>query len=88
MSTGLVRGLSLQAAALVVSEKAAELRTGSGVGLWTEVGANVVLVGLATESGSCAIAVDRAEYDGLKLLEMIDLGSVHDQGAARLAAAG
>ena len=72
MTTGLVAGLSLQKAADVVAEKAASLLSpGQLYAIWTEVGASVVLVGIATPVAAFAMAIDRSEYDGLKLMEML-----------------
>lgn len=85
---GLVEGLSLQKAADVVAAKAAsQLRPGDRLSLWTETGASTVLVGVATPQWSCALAINRSEYNGLKLMEILDGGLLH-QGAAGIAAAG
>lgn len=64
----------------LVTRKALELAAQSGnVGIYTEVGQSSVMVGLATKSGVCAVAIDRAEYDGMKILEMIERGMFHDK---------
>ena len=88
MTTGLVAGLSLQRAAEVVAAKAAEqLQPGQSYAVWTEVGASTVLVGIATPEAAGTIAINRSEYDGLKLMEILN-GHLFPQGPAGLAAAG
>lgn len=80
MTTGLVAGMGLARAAEVVAEKAASLLSpGRRRAVWTEVGSLTVLVGIATPDATCAVAINRPEYDGLKLMEILD-GCVLDQG--------
>ena len=87
MTTGLVTGMPLQKAAVVVAAKAAsQLRPGDGLAFWTETGSSSVLVGVATPELSYAVAIDRSEYDGLKLMEIL-FGRVLHKGPAGLAAA-
>lgn len=87
MATKLVEGLSAQAAAEAVAAAAArELEPGKRLGVWTEVGSKTVLVGIAVPGGMATITIDRAEYDGLKLLGIIDGSAVHE-GPQRGAAA-
>lgn len=78
---------TLASAAATATRKAIENKGAGAVGIYTMTGSAVVIVGIATQSGACAVAIDRAEYDGLKLMEMF-LGSVHDEGPARRPAAG
>ena len=78
MTTGLLAGLSLGAAAVAVSEKAASmLRPGDKLAVWTEVGQSAVLIGIATAAGSAAVSVDRSEYDGLRVMEALFGGVLH-----------
>ena len=68
-------GMSLEEACEAIRAEAEKMLAGSGarLGLWTEVGRKSVLVGVALAGkASCVLSIDRAEYDGMKLLEAIE----------------
>ena len=75
MTTGLVVGLNMEQATAAVSAEAerrrAELDTDLHV--WTETGRKSVLVGIARRGRPAAtMLIPKDEYDGLKLLEMLE----------------
>ncbi len=75
MTSPVTQGLGMKAAAAAVAEKAAEelaRSPGAKAGIWTEVGSSVVLVGYATPGACGAIAIDRSEYDGLAVMEILE----------------
>lgn len=75
MSTGLIKpGMKLLQACEEVSRKAEEIRAASSsrVGVWTETGSRSVLVGVSLRGiGRFVITIDKAEYSGLRLAEMV-----------------
>lgn len=75
MTTGLIKpGMTLEQACEAVCDEADRLRTSNGtrVGLWTEVGARSVLVGLSIAGvGASVVQIDRAEYDGMALMDLV-----------------
>lgn len=69
-------GMSLEEACDAIraeAEKLLAVKPGTRLGLWTEVGRKSVLVGVALAGGaSCVLSIDRAEYDGMRLLEAVE----------------
>jgi len=77
MTAGLIKpGMSMEQAADAVRGAAIDKANESGdLGLHTETGRRSVLVGLARKGkGAVVFTIDLAEYDGLKLLEVLGLG--------------
>lgn len=65
-------GLTYEQAIEWVREQAVKALEHAPLGIWTEMGKRSVMIGIARAGGNaCVIEVDRAEYDGTKLLEMI-----------------
>lgn len=72
MTTGLVEGLKLSEAAEAVAQRAASLlQPGQRLALHTERGRNSVMIGVAVPGACCAVLVDNADYNGLKLAELV-----------------
>jgi len=74
MTTGLVRGMKLEQACDAVRDKAIEMleQGGGELGFWTETGNGSVLVGVARRGQAAAtMLIDRGEYSGMKLLEIL-----------------
>lgn len=75
MTTGLVRrGMSLEEATQAVAAKAEErLReTGSDLAVWTEIGRESVLVGVARAGAATStMLIPRNEYDGIAMYERL-----------------
>ncbi len=74
MTTDLVRpGLSLEEAAQLVAEQAERnLKPGMKLSVWTEIGVDVVLVGIAIPGqATSTLKFRREEYDGVKLYEKV-----------------
>lgn len=69
-------GLSLEQATEVVRSKAIEMAAGGARGIWTEVGKQNVMVGLCTGGAAAVLLISRKEYDGMKLLEILDGSAV------------
>lgn len=77
MTTGLVRGMSIEKAAAAVCERARQEmeRAGAPFGIWTETGNRSVLVGIARRGRHAAtLLIPREEYDGLRLLAALEAG--------------
>ena len=65
-------GISLDEAATAVREKAIEMAAGGARGIWTEVGKQSVMVGLCINGAAAVLLISRTEYDGMRLLEILD----------------
>ena len=68
-------GMSLEEACDAIRFEAEGRLSEPGVklGVWTEVGQRSVLVGVAIAGkASCVLSIERAKYDGMKLLEAIE----------------
>ncbi len=75
---------ALAEAVAAACDKAAKAAPLGGIGVWTEVGRQKVLVAVCVGGAVGAVLVDRSEYDGIKLLEVID-GDPRSKGPARRA---
>lgn len=75
MTTGLVAGMDFEQAVVAIREEAARRADlCGGVGCYTEVGENSVLVGLAAVGRQdLVISIDRAEYDAMGGLKLADV---------------
>lgn len=69
-------GLSLERATEAVRAKAIEMAAGGARGVWTEVGKQSVMVGLCIDGVAAVMLISRNEYDGMKLLEILDGSAV------------
>jgi hypothetical protein len=76
VSTALIRGMTSAQAVDAVREAAvgAMEQGGSALGVWTEVGNSTVMIGLSRRGKhALVVEVDRAEFDGVKLGELLGL---------------
>lgn len=73
MSTAIIRGLTRDEAVDAVRDAAVRaLGDSAQRGVWTEVGNATVLIGLALRGVyAMVIEVDRAEFDGVTLAELL-----------------
>lgn len=75
MTTSLIEGLTFkQAVAAVVDAAEKALKPGDRIGFWTEHGKDKVLIGVAQPGrASFCLEVDKADYSGLMLAELLGI---------------